>query len=270
MRELILFLLSLLLVGPAHADVPIELNGIAAEGGLLMGRTAPGARVALDDAEVRVSADGHFLLGFGRDDAGTKRLTVSLGSESMTRDIAVADRDFKVERIDGLPRKKVTPDPKALARIRAEKAEMEKAKRVSDPEAYYLSGFVWPATGRISGVYGSQRILNGKPRRPHYGTDVAAPSGTPVHALAAGRITFVHAGMFFNGKTVLVDHGLGLRSVYIHLSQTLVRAGDTVSAGQRIGAVGATGRATGPHLHFGLTLDSTPIDPQLVLGQMPQ
>ena len=165
---------------------------------------------------------------------------------------------------------KVTPDPESLQRINSEKAEMEKARRQSDPLAYFLSGFHWPATGRISGVYGSQRILNGKPRRPHYGTDIAAPEGTPVAAMAAGKVAFVHPGMFFNGKTVLIDHGLGLRSVYIHLSATAVRAGDTVAAGQRIGAIGATGRATGPHLHFALTLEHIQIDPELVLGKMPE
>jgi murein DD-endopeptidase MepM/ murein hydrolase activator NlpD len=255
---------------PARAEIPLGLEGQAAEGGLLIARTAPGAVVTLDGKPVRVSGAGDFLLGFGRDDAGTKRLVISLGGKQTARDIIVADRDFKIERIEGLPGKKVTPDPKALARIAQEKAAIEKAKQISDPSTSFLAGFRWPVTGRISGVYGSQRILNGKPRRPHYGTDVAAPGGTPVRAMSAGRVAFVHPGMFFNGKTVLIDHGMGLRSVYIHLSQTAVQAGDSVDAGQVIGAVGATGRATGPHLHFGLTLDQTPIDPELVLGEMPK
>ncbi len=270
MRGLILFALFALLAGPVQADVPLELTGSAAEGGLMLGKTAPGAAVTFDGKPVRVSASGDFLLGFGRDDAGRKQLAVSLGSENLSHEIAVADRDFRIERIDGLPRRKVTPDPEALKRIRAEKAEMNAAKTITEDTAHYLSGFRWPATGRLSGVYGSQRILNGKPRRPHYGTDVAAPEGTPVTAVAGGTVTFVHPGMYFNGKTVLIDHGLGLRSVYIHLSETSVKAGDRVMAGARIGAIGATGRATGPHLHFGLTLDDTPIDPELVLGEMPK
>lgn len=268
MRGLILFVLAAMLAVPARAEIPLELTGQAAEGGLMVGKTAPGAAVTLDGKPVMSDANGHFLIGFGRDDAGTKRLTVSQNGKTLSRDIAVKDRDFRIERIDGLPQKKVTPDPEAIERIRREKAEMAEAKKITDPSAYFLSGFGWPATGRISGVYGSQRILNGKPRRPHYGTDVAAPEGTPVVALAAGKVTFVHPGMFFNGKTVLIDHGLGLRSVYIHLSDTSVKAGDTVAKGARIGAIGQTGRATGPHLHFGLTLDETPIDPELVLGEM--
>ncbi|MEQ8319396.1 MAG: M23 family metallopeptidase [Rhodospirillales bacterium] len=267
----LLALLSLCMMPlPLSADLMVELQGTPAEGGLLVGRTSPGAVVMLDGKAVPTSADGDFLLGFGRDDAGSKTLTVSRGSEKHSRQIAVADRDFQIERINGLPGRKVTPDPEALERIRREKAEITAAKQTSTAQAYFLSGFQWPATGRISGVYGSQRVLNGKPRRPHFGTDIAAPTGTPVRAMAAGTVVFVHPGMFFNGKTVLIDHGLGLRSVYIHLSATSVAAGDEVQAGQHIGAIGATGRATGPHLHFGLTLDQTPIDAELVLGKMPE
>ena len=254
----------------SRAEVPLALSGQAAEGGLMFGKTNPGATVALDGVPVLVSSDGHFLLGFGREAAGSKTLLVRFGAETMTRDIAVRDRDFKIERIDGLPKRKVTPDPKALARIGAEKALITAAKLDSDPEAAYLDGFVWPVTGRLSGVYGSQRVLNGKPRRPHYGTDVAAPEGTPVRAIAGGRIAFVHPGMFFNGKTVLIDHGLGLRSVYIHMHETHIKAGQRVKAGAVIGSVGMTGRATGPHLHFALTLADTPIDPELVLAPMGQ
>ena len=270
MRAVLIAAVLLAVPLQAMADVPLALRGTAAEGGLMLGKTAPGAAVMLDGAAVRVSPDGHFLLGFGRDAVGTKRLEVAHAGQRVAREIVVVDRTFKIERINGLPGKKVTPDPKSLQRIAAEKAEINKARERSEAAAFYLSGFRWPATGRISGVYGSQRILNGKPRRPHYGTDIAAPTGTRIGAMAAGRVAFVHPGMFFNGKTVLIDHGLGLRSVYIHLSETSVKTGDTVDAGQDIGAIGATGRATGPHLHFGLTLDAIPIDPELVLGEMPE
>ena len=129
--------------------------------------------------------------------------------------------------------------------MQKEKAQITDAKRASDSTPHYLSGFGWPVIGRLSGVYGSQRVLNGKPRRPHYGTDVAAPTGSPVRAIAAGRVAFVHSGMFFNGKTVLIDHGLGLRSVYIHLSDAKVTKDAYVAAGDVIGAVGATGRCYG-------------------------
>lgn len=259
----------LLFVFPATAEVPLELTGYATEGGLMFGQTDPDAKVVLDGKSVRVSKSGAFLIGFGRDAVGTKKLQISHAGETRIETINVENRDFKIERIDGLPKKKVTPDPKSLARIRKEKAEISAARKTTDATPHYLSGFSWPATGRLSGVYGSQRILNGQPRRPHYGTDIAAPEGTPVGAVTAGRVAFVHDGMFFNGKTVLIDHGLGLRSVYIHLSKTNVKAGQMVKIGEQIGAIGKTGRATGPHLHFGLTLDQTPIDAEVVLGPMP-
>ncbi len=270
MRGLFVFALLILLTGPVRAEIALELTGRAAEGGLLIGKTEPGASVTLDGQAVRTSEDGHFLLGFGRDETGSKHLQIALGGQVIRRDIAIAERTFKIERVDGLPERKVTPDPKALERIRKEAAEMAAAKHSSTATPLFLSGFSWPARGRVSGVYGSQRILNGQPRRPHFGTDVAAPVGSPVHAIADGRVVFVHDGMFFNGKTVLIDHGLGLRSVYIHLSETTIQQESMVRAGDMIGAVGQTGRATGPHLHFALTLDETQIDPELVLGPMPE
>ena len=254
----------------ANADVPLSLDGHAVEGGLMFGKTDAQARVTLDKNPVLVSKEGHFLIGFGRDSAGIKNLEVALGNEIVRREINVVDREFKIERINGLPGKKVTPNPKAIERITKEKVLITDAKRASDSSPHYLSGFGWPVIGRLSGVYGSQRVLNGKPRRPHYGTDVAAPTRTPVRAVAAGRVAFVHSGMFFNGKTVLIDHGLGLRSVYIHLSDAKVTKDAYVAAGDVIGAVGATGRATGPHLHFGVTHNATPIDPEVLLGEMPR
>lgn len=269
MRGILLAIAILMAASHAKAEAPLTLTGNAVEGGLLMGRTAPGAQVSLNGAAVEVAGDGHFLLGFGREDAGTVALEVRVGGEVLSRTITVADRTFKIERIDGLPQRKVTPmDPKDLARIKKEKAEIAGARQTRASELGYLMGFRWPATGRISGVYGSQRVLNGKPRRPHYGTDIAVPEGTPVGAVADGRVVFVHPGMFFNGKTVLLDHGLGLRSIYIHLSRTDVAVGDLVKAGDIIGAVGKTGRATGPHLHFTMTLDNIQLDPEVVLGPM--
>ncbi|MEX0693976.1 MAG: M23 family metallopeptidase [Rhodospirillales bacterium] len=270
MRYCLALLLVLAGAFPVLAEIPFQLQGKATEGGLLIGKTSPGAQVTLDGEAVPVAPDGHFLLGFGRDAAGIKQLQITGQGGRKDHAITVAARSFKIERVDGLAERKVTPDPVAIARINREKAEMAEARQASDPAPMFLSGFTWPALGRLSGVYGSQRILNGKPRRPHFGTDIAAPTGTPVHAMADGRVVFVHAGMFFNGKTVLIDHGLGLRSVYIHLSDTTVAQGAMVKAGEKIGAIGATGRATGPHLHFGLTLGETPLDPELVLGPLPQ
>lgn len=252
-----------------YADVPLELTGNAVEGGLMFGKTSPKAQVTFEKKPIQVSADGDFLISFGRDAVGSKELVIQTADSTRQERIEVADRNFKIERIDGLPKRKVTPDPKAIARIGNEKKQITAARKETSGQPYYLGGFQWPATGRISGVYGSQRILNGKPRRPHYGTDIAAPTGTPIRAMAPGRVAFVHTGMFFNGKTVLIDHGLGLRSIYIHLNETFVVPGQQVDLNTEIGAIGQTGRATGPHLHFGLTHDTTPVDPEIVLGPMP-
>lgn len=267
MRAAVFLALVMLTLPPAaRADMPLALTGAAVQGGLLMGETAPGAALSVDGAPHPVSPDGHFLLGFGRDDEGPVSLVATKGGEEARRVIEIAKRSFQIERIDGLPPRSVTPDPADLERIKREAAEIAEARQRTDPDLGYLAGFQWPAEGRISGVYGSQRILNGNPRAPHYGTDIAAPIGTRVRAVAAGRVAFVHPGMFFNGKTVLLDHGLGLRSVYIHLSETTVSAGDRVAAGDVIGAIGQTGRATGPHLHFALTLGTVQLDPEVVIG----
>lgn len=268
-RTVVFSVLFAIIAVSARAEVPLELTGNAVEGGLMFGRTAPYSSVVFDKRPVDVSPAGDFLISFGRDSAGTMELAITNTRGSRVESIQVADREFKIERIDGLPKRKVTPDPKAIARIGKEKQEINAARKETSAQPYYLTGFQWPATGRISGVYGSQRILNGKPRRPHYGTDIAAPTGTRIRAVAPGRVVFVHTGMFFNGKTVLIDHGLGLRSIYIHLSETFVSAGQHVDLNTEIGAIGQTGRATGPHLHFGMTHGTTPIDPEIVLGPMP-
>lgn len=268
-RGFFLFVLLTITAFTAHAKVPLELTGNAVEGGLMFGKTAPDSLVELDKRPVDVSAAGDFLISFGRDSAGTMELLITSPQGSRIESIQITDRAFKIERIDGLPKRKVTPDPKAIARIGKEKKEINAARKETSGQPYYMGGFQWPATGRISGVYGSQRILNGKPRRPHYGTDIAAPTGTPIRAVAPGRVVFVHTGMFFNGKTVLIDHGLGLRSIYIHLSEAFVEAGQHVDLNMDIGAIGQTGRATGPHLHFGMTHGKTPIDPEVILGPMP-
>ena len=263
---------SVLLCGvalSAHAEVPLELTGNAVEGGLMFGKTDPNAHVTFEQKPVKISAEGDFLISFGRDSAGQRELVISTPDSTRQELIDVVDRAFKIERVDGLPKRKVTPDPKAIARIGKEKKEINAARQETSAQPYYLAGFQWPAMGRVSGVYGSQRILNGKPRRPHYGTDIAAPTGTPIRAVAPGRVAFVHTGMFFNGKTVLIDHGLGLRSIYLHLSETFVSAGQQIDLNTEIGAIGQTGRATGPHLHFGMTHDTTPVDPEIVLGAMP-
>ncbi len=234
-------------------------------------------KVTLDDRPIPVSG-GYFLLAFDRDAGPSSKLVVH-GKRMRPEDVSqfpfimslqVEKRDYDIQRIDGLPRRKVTPHPEDLIRIRAEGRLMRDARSGRALRLGFLSGFVWPARGRISGVYGSQRILNGEPRRPHFGVDIAAPTGTPVIAPADGQVTLVHPDMFFNGKSIVMDHGLGLTTVYIHLSGASVQPGQLVKQGDVIGRIGETGRATGPHLHWGARVRNIEIDPALLVEGKPR
>ncbi|MGE0256153.1 MAG: M23 family metallopeptidase [Alphaproteobacteria bacterium] len=249
----------------------VELSGTPVQGALLVGHAPPGARVTLDGRALAVdAATGAFVFGFGRDAGPAAELTVlhADGRREAVR-LAVARRDWRIERVDGLPPATVTPPPEVQARIARESAELRAARAGARAVADFLGGFAWPAVGRISGVFGSQRILNGEPRAPHLGTDIAAPVGAPVVASAAGTVTLATADFFYTGGTVVIDHGHGVTTVYAHLSEVAVRAGETVARGGRIGAVGATGRVSGPHLHWGLYWFATPLDPELVAGPPP-
>jgi murein DD-endopeptidase MepM/ murein hydrolase activator NlpD len=210
-----------------------------------------------------VGEDGRFVIGFGRDETGTRKLQITApGGEVSTQDIAVREREYDIERVDGLPPSKVTPDPSETARIKEDARMVATARQHRDNRAYYGTGFTWPSKGRISGVYGSQRILNGEPRRPHFGLDIAAPTGTDVHAPADGLITLTHPDMYYSGGTIILDHGLGLSSTFLHLSKILVEAGTFVKQGDVIGKIGATGRASGPHLDWRMNWLDKRVDPQ--------
>ena len=225
-----------------------------------------------DGAPVRVSEDGWFLVGFGRGAPPEAALEVIWPDGRRERQVlTVKPREYQIERVDGLPARKVTPrSEEDLARIAADVALVKKARRTDDARTDFLDGFRWPVKGRISGVYGSQRILNGEPRRPHYGIDIAAPTGTKVLAPAGGIVTMAHPDMFFSGGTLIVDHGHGLSSAFLHLSRILVDEGDRVSQGQAIAEVGSSGRSTGAHLDWRINLFARRLDPALLAGPMPE
>jgi murein DD-endopeptidase MepM/ murein hydrolase activator NlpD len=247
-----------------------QLEGEAIQGGLMFGNCSPGCEVTLDGNDILVSPEGRFVIGFDRDETGERTLRVTEnGGETQSRTLAVGTREYDIERVDGLPPQTVTPDPEALERIRKEAAMVASARARRDARADYGVGFAWPASGRISGVYGSQRILNGEPRRPHYGLDIAAPTGTPVLAPADGIITLAYDDMYFSGGTIVLDHGQGLSSSFLHLSRVLVEAGATVRQGDVIGEVGATGRASGPHLDWRMNWLDRRVDPQPLVGEAP-
>ena len=247
-----------------------QLEGDFVQGGLVRGVVPPGSEVWFAGRRLRVDADGGFLVGFDRDEAGARELTVRHpdGAE-MVRRLEIVPRDYVIERIDGLAPAQVSPSAEDLVTIEAD-ARLIAAARQRDSGAPGVDGaFVWPVTGRVSGVYGSQRLLNGEPRRPHRGVDVAAPAGTPVGAMADGVISLAAPAMYFTGGTVMIDHGHGLHSLYAHLSTLDVAVGQPVRRGAAIGKVGATGRATGPHLHWGVFWFERALDPALLVGPMP-
>lgn len=248
----------------------LELHGPLEQGALVIGRVAPGTAVALDGRPVRVTGQGVFAIGFGRDAPPRAVLTeIAADGQQRRHTLDIAARRYAVQRVTGVPQRTVEPPPEQLQRILAEQRRVERARAVSSDRLAFAGPFRWPLQGRISGVYGSQRIYNGKPGRPHYGVDVAAPVGTPVRAPADATVTLAEADLFFSGGTLIMDHGYGVSSTFIHLSRLLVKVGDQVRAGQVVAEVGATGRATGPHLDWRLNWFSRRLDPQLVVAPMP-
>lgn len=264
MRALALVCL-LVMATPALAAPSLELNGKLIQGALVVGRTVPGSKVAVNGKPVRVSADGRFLIGLGRDAPPTVKVQIGTAKPQIFK---VARRNYKIQRINGLAKRKVTPNPQDIRRIIADNASISKVRAYNTAKPYFESGFVWPLRGRFSGLFGSLRILNGKPKNPHNGVDIAAPIGTPIRAPADGVVVLVARDMFYTGETLMIDHGYGLTSVYAHMSKIVVNQGQTVSKGDIIGMVGMSGRATGPHLHWGISLFSTHLDPALAVGKM--
>ncbi len=247
----------------------IELTGTFTQGGSAFGQAEPGATVTLDGLPLLVSDTGYFVMGFGRDHKATATLkVVSPDGSARSRTLEIAQRQYNIQRIDGLPPSKVTPYTKeALDKIAQDKAMKTAAREDVARGDWFTQSFVWPATGRISGVYGSQRILNGEPKRPHFGVDVAAVTGTPIVAPAGGKVTLA-SDLYFEGNAIFLDHGNGLTSIFMHMSRLDVAPGDMVEQGQVLGAVGSTGRSTGPHLHWGMYLFGRQLDPQLLVPPM--
>lgn len=245
-------------------------QGQFVQGGIVFGQTDAGAEVLLDDAVIdTIAPDGRFILGFPRDYEGPAKLSIKHADgsvESFAYDIG--DREFNIQRIDGLPEKMVTPDPKVIERIKDDSRQAREARTERFTENFLQNGFVWPALGTITGVYGSQRILNGEPRSPHWGIDIAVPTGTPVIAPADGIVTLAHPDMYFSGATLFVDHGLGVVSAFLHLSEIDVKVGDVVRQGDVIAKVGSSGRSTGPHLDWRVNVGSARIDAQLLVPPM--
>jgi murein DD-endopeptidase MepM/ murein hydrolase activator NlpD len=253
---------------PLTAMACIELNGEIRQGALLWGLVTPGSQVFLDDKALEVAGDGTVVLGFSRGAKAESILRLE-GPESCWQTLSVASREYNIQRVEGVPQKTVTPGPEHLKRIQREQALVNSARSDSADFPYFAAGFDWPALGPISGVYGSQRVYNGKPGSPHYGVDVASPRGTPVGAPAAGVVVLAEDDLFYSGGTVIIDHGLQVFSSFLHMSKIHAVVGQAVSRGDLIGEIGASGRATGPHLDWRMKWRNDWVDPQLLVPPMP-
>lgn len=255
-----------LLSSYVNADILLSLQGEPAPGAIIIGQTVPGAEVLLGDEPLMVNEEGYFLFGFGRDETGERPLRLRRGEKTVEQTLVLTPREWNIQRVEGVPARTVTPPPEALARIRDEAAQVRAARQVVSDLTDFATRFVWPASGRISGIYGSQRFYNGNPGNPHLGVDIAAPTGSPVIAPAGGVVTLVHDDMFYSGGTLIIDHGLGLSSTFIHLHRVLVEPGQRIEQGDLIAEIGATGRATGPHLDWRMNWFQQRLDPQWFMG----
>jgi murein DD-endopeptidase MepM/ murein hydrolase activator NlpD len=257
-----------LATGLAFAAVParalggrLVIKGAMEQGSLALGYAEAGASVTVDGEKVRLSPDGVFAFGFAYDQSKPSSIAITWkDGSSETGSYTPKTRQYEIERVNGLPQETVTPPPEVLARIKKEAENIYVARQRDTVGDDFLSGFDWPAPGIESGVFGSQRIDNGVPMAPHFGVDMAAPTGTPIHAPADGTVT-ISDDYYLDGGFTLIDHGQGVSTCYLHQSRRLVKVGDMVKRGQLIGHIGQTGRATGPHLHWAMNWFEVKLDP---------
>ncbi|MDF3013036.1 MAG: peptidase [Cellvibrio sp.] len=274
LRELMVRLLQItllfLLMLPGTVTTALELNGEWQQGGVIIGKVPQGTQVEHRGKKLQISPAGEFVIGLGRDAAAQASLvTIAHDGARKEHRFAVKQRTYKIQKVTGVPQQTVEPDPAQVERAKREAQMAADARKGDLPLTFFAQKFEWPLIGPVTGVYGSQRFYNGVPNSPHYGVDIAKPVGTLVKAPAGGVVTLVHPDMFFSGGTLIIDHGHGLSSTFIHLSEVLVKTGDAITQGQAIAKVGKTGRATGPHLDWRMNWFEERVDPQLLVAPMP-
>ena len=255
----LLFILFFFLINPVFA---IEFNGKFIQGHFIIGKTNPNSQILIDKRKVKVSKDGYFAFGIGKD----RKVDIVI-TENDTKIVKkIQKRKYNIQKIDGLAKKKVTPPEEFYARIKRENKLIGDAREIHSDLSFFKDKFIVPVEDAIiTGVYGSQRILNGKPRRPHYGIDFHAPEGTPVKSMMDGEITLAEKDMYFTGGTIIFDHGHGISTLYMHMKDVNVKVGQKVKQGDIVGTLGKSGRATGPHLDIRLNWFEVKLDPASVL-----
>ena len=243
----------------------IEFKGKFLQGHFIIGITDPLAKILIDKKNVKVSEDGYFVFGIDRDRKFDLIITKIQDGKKEKIAKKVFKRQYNIQRIDGLEESKVTPPESVYKRIKEENNKIGKARAVNSDLPFFKNRFIMPVEGIISGVYGSQRILNGKPKWPHYGIDIAAKKGTMIKSSGAGVVTMAEDDLYYTGGTIIMDHGHGISTIYSHLETVMVSIGDKINKGDIIGTVGSTGRSTGPHLDFRVNWFQTRLDPMSIL-----
>jgi len=261
MKKLLLFLAIIF----STNAIAVEFNGKFLQGHFIIGITNPTAKIIIDKKEVRVSKDGYFVFGIDRDRKFDVTITKIINGKKEKIIKKVLKRKYNIQRIDGLEESKVTPPESVYKRIKKENNKIGVARAINSDLPFFKDQFIMPVKGIISGVYGSQRILNGKPRWPHYGIDIAASQGTEIKSSGTGVVTMAEDDLYYTGGTVIMDHGHGISTIYSHLETVIVSVGDKINQGDIIGTVGSTGRSTGPHLDFRINWFQTRLDPMSVL-----
>ena len=244
----------------------IEFNGKFIQGHFIIGKTDPNAKILINKKEIRVSKNGYFVFGIDRDRKFDVLITKILNENKEKIIKKVFKRKYNIQRIDGLEESKVTPPEEVYKRIKEENNKIGEARAIDSDLVFFKDKFIMPVEGIITGVYGSQRILNGKPKWPHYGIDIAAEQGTNIKSSGAGVVTMAEDDLYYTGGTIIMDHGHGISTIYSHLETVLVTVGDKINQGDIIGTVGSTGRSTGPHLDFRINWFQTRLDPMSVLA----
>lgn len=248
----------------------VSFDGEFTQGGLVIGQLKAGQSVSYEGRKLQITSSNQFLLGFGRNAPAEVSIVIyDTDKQSETINLKITPRNYNIQKIEGVPSNTVTPPSSVLQRIKQDAASVKQARKLVSNKQDFLGGFIKPANGPVTGVYGSQRFYNGVPKSPHYGIDYAAPTGTPVIAPADGIITFAHNDLFYSGGTLILDHGHGLSSTFLHLSEILVKPNQVVRSGTVIAKIGATGRATGSHLDWRMNWLNQRIDPELVLKVLP-
>ena len=244
----------------------LEFTGKFIQGHFIIGKTDPKAKIFIGKKEVKVSKNGYFVFGIDRDRKFDVLITKIINGNKEKIVKKVFKRKYKIQRIDGLEESKVTPPEEVYKRIKEENNRIGKARAINSDLVFFKDKFIMPVDGIITGVYGSQRILNGKPRWPHYGIDIAAKLGTKIKSSGTGIVTMAEGDLYYTGGTIILDHGHGISTIYSHLDKVMVKVGEQINQGDIIGTVGSTGRSTGPHLDFRINWFQTRLDPMTVLN----